>query len=218
MANLTGFSPDAARNQINLFYNTVCDLAREFSNNGSYPFMWGLVTAWCSPKAKEFSLKHFSKIAGIDTNVKNMGRNIAINAKQAYNYIAESNGGAKLPEDFFQNGTQASTDKIDWFGTLDEVSENGVVGMNHQNVRLLVNLFKNAVNKLITGLNDLPLDIAFYDPDGEMKAAYRQQITDMVSIITEKTNALYADIDDALETEINTILIAKEEAASTMAG
>lgn len=219
MANFTGFDPEQARTQIIDFFNQVCDLANNFYDKGTKLFVNGLQTAWCSPKAKEFSEKHFAKLANINSNLAQLGKNIAISAVQAFNYVASSNGTAGIYIDGIENGFQAPTDTERWdFLPLKEISDSGVVGMNHQNVKLLVSLFKDSVNNLINGLNELPLDIAFYDPDGEMKASYKQEITNMVNTITEEANSVYADIDAALETEVNTILLAKDNAVSTMAG
>ena len=177
--------------------------------------MDGLYYAWCSPNAKDFSSKHFPIISAIDINVRHLGKNIAISATQAYNYIATSNGSSTITDGFFAGDQQAMNETSSYTLLLDKNGD-GIVGMNHQNVKLLVSLFKDAVNNLINGLNELPLDIAFYDPNGEMKAAYKKEITDMVNVITEQTTAVYNDIEAALETEIDTILLAKENAASTM--
>lgn len=217
MANMTGFNPEQAKQQIEDFFYQVRDLANIFLERGLNVFVYGLMTAWCSPKAKEFSEKHFEKIAFIDSEIFHLGRNITIAATQAYNYVAKSNGAPMISIGTLDRGEDFAESRWDKI-RLKEQADSGVVGMNHQNVKLLVSLFKDSVNNLINGLNELPLDIAFYDPDGEMKASYRQEITKMVNTITEEANSVYADIDAALETEVNTILLAKDNAASTMAG
>ena len=217
MANMTGFNPEQAKAQIDDFFYQVRDLANIFLERGLNVFVYGLRTAWCSPKAKEFSEKHFERIAFIDSRIFHLGRNITIAATQAYNYVAKSNGAPTISIGTLDRGedfVDSRWDKI----RLKEQADSGAVGMNHQNVKLLVSLFKDSVNNLINGLNELPLDIAFYDPDGEMQASYRQEITKMVNTITEEANSVYADIDAALETEVNTIELAKDNAVSTMAG
>ena len=66
-------------------------------------------------------------------------------------------------------------------------------------------------------MNDTPMDIAFYDPDGAQQAAYKNEIQTRVTDMNEKIDEAMAALSSAMETEENTILIAKDSAASTMA-
>ena len=218
MDGITGYSPVEAAEEIAAFYGAVLNLEIDFHERGAWTFMTTLEKIWCSPNAVEFGKKHFQTLYNLATNIKTVGKNICINAVAAYNIVARSNGASTINASEFTSDDLASPDisEPSTF-TLKDVSDKGVVGMNYSLVKLAVSEFKNQVEILIHGLNELPMDIAFYDPSGELKAAYKREIALMVEKIETEAKSIYADIDAALETEINTILLAKEDAAETMA-
>ena len=101
---------------------------------------------------------------------------------------------------------------------LREASPGGIVGMNIVQARYARDDFKDQVMKFLDDLNNMPMDIALYDPSGEMKAAFKKLITDFISEMTDELTAVSADMDVALETEENRIELAKEQATQTMNG
>ncbi len=217
---MTGLNPEVALRQIHEFFETVDKYCTDFWKNGAEIFMVGLEKVWCSPKAVEFAEKHFNKIYSIDYVVYITFRNICINAITAYNIVARANGwDAILYDDTF---SPSNLDDINNIGAPDEpyelkeVNENGVVGMNHMQVKNLLSIFKTKVDELIKNIDTLPLDIAFYDPNGEMKAAYKQEITNLINRISSDYNDISTDINNAIETEINTMLLAKQEATDAL--
>ena len=100
--------------------------------------------------------------------------------------------------------------------SVKDVSENGVVGMNHAQVKLYVTIFQEGVNKFLNELDEVPINIAFYDPNGDLQASYRNEINKMRNKITEIFDSARKDIGNALDEEIDTILLAKENATDVL--
>lgn len=219
MADLTGLNPEQASAQIADFYTTIEDLAETFWRQGAEVFMEGLSTAWCSPRAYDFSGHHFPKLYSINTNIENMAYNICVSATAAYNYLARSNGSSGIGEDgYFKKGEQLGPYDDSGYDqySLKEESPNGIVGMNVAQVKVYLSLFKDAVNTLVTGLDTVPIDIAFYDPEGVLKESYKAIINNMIKEINDLTAVMYKDLDDAFDAEINTIMLAKDNAVGTL--
>ena len=178
MANMTGFSPEVAAQQLATFKeygDNVYSIALRATSN----FNTALYDSWCSPRANEWP-----PMPQDDQNVLD-----AAYVGGAYTY---------------------------WAHDLREANENGVVGMNVSNVKLARGIYLDEMTKVTEQMWETPMDIAFYDPDGAQQAAYKAEIQKIVTELSESLSSAMTAIDNAMETEENTILLAKNEAASTM--
>ena len=73
-------------------------------------------------------------------------------------------------------------------------------------------------SKCISALDSVPLNVAFYDPNGELAFAYKDALEKIKEKITETTSSIEKAVNTAMTEELNTILIAKDSAAETLNG
>ena len=217
MADITGLNPSQAKTQIGIFYDQGVALTRDFENVEEV-FMYNLHDEWYSPKASEFGTKYSLELFNVGNSVRMSLFKICQNARDAYNSLATSNGAPTIADDYFSEGSlyQPQMANEAFSIKLNEIGPSGEIGMKVEDVKITVNTLKEGIDKLIAGLEALPIDIAFYDPNGEMKLAYKQEILNVVQKISELATNIYADIDSAIETETHLIEEAKNAAADTM--
>lgn len=214
MADFTGFDPAAAKQQLEQF-STFGKIVYEKATKAYYDFFQSLKDNWCSPKAVEFTTEHLFVIHAFSGNIATMYMQIYRSAVDAYNIIARAQGESAM----------ALEDQNEWYShynddmggeILKEANENGIVGMNVANVQLARDIYLTQMNEIITAMENTPLDIAFYDPGDAQKTAYKNEITTRVNDMNEKINTTVKALNEAMETETNTIMIAKDNAAGTM--
>ena len=231
----TGFTPDEASKQIIEFFAKCVEAGLDtFYYKGVEPFYHTLQKVWCSPKAVDFGNKYLPRLNALHKKIIYVGATICFNATTAYNSLAEANNLPSIQpsyDDNFPNFSKGFTEGdpksldldylVDYDGTtfeLYKVSPNGIVGMNHLQVKQAMELFKSIVSETIGKLNDLPMDIAFYDPNGEMKYAYKDLINKLVEEINSEISEIITNINTALDTEVDNIMLAKEQATHTLNG
>ncbi len=215
MADMTGFNPDVAKQELEAFkeYGTVVS---KKTHNVYYNFLKALQDNWCSPKAREFSIDYLLKLHAFGDNIETLYSQIYRSAVDAYNIIARANGWAAMSLEA-QNEWNNSYNEAMGGEVLREANETGVVGMNVANVQLARGVYLDEMKAVIQLMNDTPMNIAFYDPEGAQQAAYKNEIQTRVTDMNEKIDEAMAALSSAMETEENTILIAKDSAAGTMA-
>lgn len=216
MADMTGFNPDVAKQELNAFKNYGNEIYHK-SIDAYEIFNYALYDSWCSPKAVEFQENHFKKIVAIPENIHIVYTQIYRNATDAYNIIARANGWPTIDLSDQNSWTSHYAESLRADRKLREANENGVVGMSVANVKLARGIFLDEMKAVIELMNETPMNIAFYDPDGAQQAAYKNEIQTRVTNMNEVIDAAMAALDSAMETEENTILLAKNEAAGTMA-
>ena len=67
-------------------------------------------------------------------------------------------------------------------------------------------------------VEELPVTIAFFDPDGTLQETYKGLVRAGVAEVLKSIISMSADMDAAIQEEANAVVAAKESAASTMAG
>ena len=214
MADITGFSPDVAKQQLDDFlkYGKV---VRGKAADTYHDFLRSLYENWCSPKASDFTRQHLHKLCAFHGDIDTLYTQIYRSAVDAYNIIARANGWSSMAQDD-QKKDDASFNETMGTLLLREANENGVVGMNVANVKLARDLYLTQMNDVINLMNETPMNIAFFDPGDEQKTAFRSIIKTRVDLMQERINEAMATLNEAMETEENTILIAKESAAQTL--
>ena len=60
------------------------------------------------------------------------------------------------------------------------------------------------------------MNIAFYDPNGSQSEAYKSLIEKSKTKVLEEVESIKADIKEAISTEENNILLAKQQAAEIL--
>lgn len=206
----TGFDPTLAKSNIDSFESSAKE-AYSTCSKAFYDLKTGLLETWCSPKAVEFSEKYADKIGSVLVTFMSSYNIILANAERAYNTIALANGYSTIAV----RPTNYSMTKYE-FNLRSE--KYGIVGMNIMQVKLLLESFNNDVKKVFEMLDELPMDIAFYDPEGAQVQAYKDEITKLKAKIFDVMTLINTDIKSAIETESNDIRLAKEQATQTLNG
>jgi len=215
MDGFTGLNPSEAKSNIDAFVNAMNATAMIFLNGGNALF-GNLKETWCSPRAVEFGDKFSYKLYdNTVAAIEDAARLIARNAETAYNTISIANGGGSLGANYGSQPTQGSQG---YFGSLKESGASGIVGMNMMQVELALVVYGEAVEKGLAALAAVPTNIAFYDPNGEQQATYKAEIEKVKNTLEETINSMLDEIEAAMETEHNSLVLAKENATSALSG
>lgn len=206
----TGLNPYKAKHNIESFLNSAGSIQKkitlafdEFTNE--------LKKAWASPKAVEVATEHFEKIRSINDDFYNELVIIANKACNAYNAVANANGVGTIsinPHRYSGNAIAMLTDNI-----------NGVVGMNVEVVRnQILPKFEKVINQACNEIDSLPTSIELYDDENGISHAYTSNINVMKERIISAYDSMVASVKIATFDEINNVLLAKQNATSTLNG
>ena len=219
MADITGYSPAQAQQDINNFTEAY-QAADIILQNAMGDFVDELSTKWYSPKAVEFWHFYVAERTILLTLITRTEWTILSNSVASYNILAKSNGAATMDNPYT---TWASSTNPMLFTssrgdpTFKEVSDNGAVGMNTLAVKsMLIPLLVEGVNRSIEAFMDLPTNIAFYDPAGELQAKFKELIKNMVEQIRTQMGNILDKLQTDLEDEVENITLAKEAATDTL--
>ena len=215
--DLTGLNPSLAKTEIGIFYDRAVEITRDFEEVEEV-FMFNLHDEWYSPKANEFGTKYSLELFNVGNKVRVTLFDVSQKAKNAFNFLASSNGVSTIGEDFFSDGSlnkpQIATEAFSI--RLNEMGPGGEVGMKVEAVKNTVSALKDGFDKLIAGLEDLPINISFYDPGDQIKMAYTEAVMKSVITVSELATSIYADIEGAIETETHLVEEAKNAASEEM--
>ena len=215
MADFTGLNPLVAQSNISEFEDQGLVIYYNLSYYNKL-FIDSLASVWFSPKAVEFGATYVPKIYNAEEETKVLVNNTIVDCVAAYNAMAESQGIASCPDthigivDKSNQGTNANYEHI------KDISGDGAVGMDVEKVRAYQEEYRNNINSIKGELDNFPLSIAFYDPQGELLAAF----TNQVKHIKEELDRIYEDmaasITAALEVEQKITVNGAREAATAM--
>ncbi len=206
----TGFDVSGARNNISKFYEEMDRICWKMEGDLT-TYCSELHSTWCSPKAVEFN-SQLDKMWAANQMVYNTCYAIVENAVRAYNVIAQSNG----MEGWYPNFPKETVNSAvnDPYYLVE--SKNGVVGMNVMQVKLSTDAFKKAVEDYKNSLDNLPTEIALYDPDNLQKGTYKIELTKAKETFTDTIQKVLDGIMGAIDTESQTILLAKEKSVDSL--
>ena len=210
---MTGYNPELAKRQLDQFVD-MCNQLYIEAGNAVDLFNRALVNNWTSPKAANMNGFLHENTNYIGNAINSMCNTVAMNAVTAIRYLAMKNGSD------FQYGDGISLGGGNYFGDhWVDLKESGVhgVGMNKNNViYLILPDFRNSLNSVKEKLNNLPLDLAVYDPSGRMKEAYIQLITKCKADINQCVLRVDSEINQILTQEVDNITIGVNQAVETM--
>ncbi len=214
MNEMTGFNPEQAKNDIMNFYGNgqTAKMALVHAFEDLYS---DLKEEWASDKAVEFDNKHRSTINETISTFRNSINKICQNACNAFDEIASKQGvpGCGLASIL----DSASDSTFEYQFAVIYYNKNGVVGMNIEAVNNTLEVFDSKIAAFVELVDNLPLNIAFFDPDGSQAKAYKSLIDNSKSKVLEEIEAIKNDIKTAIVTEQNNILLAKQQATDTLA-
>ena len=220
MSDFTGFNPGVARNEITNFYRMMNTIENDYYLGAYYLFM-NLRDIWCSGKAIEFYNNNAQKTMDLDNEFINEINRITSKAIEAYNKMALANDSMAFNDPLVPTNLDANKDydAESCFPILNSSDPNsGIVGMNVKEVENELNTYLSSMNKVVASLDDIPTEIALFDPDGTLQDAYRSLIDKMKGKIPERINTVKSDIQNAIKTEQDTTVLAKQQATEILEG
>jgi len=206
----TGLDVSEARNNISAFYEEMDKICWKMEGDLT-TYCSELFYTWCSPKAVEFN-DQLDKLWAANQAVYNTCYIIVVNAVRAYNTVAQSNGLEGWYPNFPKEPVNSTVN--DPYRLV--ASRNGIVGMNVPQVSLATDEFKKACEDYQNKLDSLPTEIALYDPNNLQKDTYKAELTKAKQSFIENIQNVMDGISSAIETETQTILLAKEQSVQEL--
>ncbi len=218
MDGMTGFNPEESLRKIK---ETVDALERALGSGyqrACEDFFYKLQKKWYSPRAIEFGKKFIPLLKEVIKDSRKLVQSLYINSMEAYNKLATANGYPRaelnqiVDPDFLYEVT------LEDFGQHPGFEDNyyGTVGMNVLHVKEILNKFIADVAFAKKDLTEVPVGVAFYDPEGAMASAYKTEVEKLAGKISESLEGISKEINSAMQEEENTVLIAKDNATDTM--
>ena len=210
MANFTGFNPTQGKADIESMHS-ILEKANIDLYNALLIITARIPEVWASPNALEFGKTYGPKMTELKTTFGKNANVIQSNVIRAVQTMANENGFG-----FFDETADIYVSDYDQENYKEE--KDGIVGMNVAQVELYLSTFDEKLNTFYQSFAQVEaLDIALYDPNGSLKAAFKSMLTQFENDLNETVTAMQNAIKAAMETETNNIRLAKESAAETMA-
>ena len=215
MEEFTGLDIGRTQRDLAQFENSYMAVVGKMQNTFSV-FFDVLATKWASANAVSFKNYYAPKAEKIVNDFGNHASRILSGAESAARSLAQSNGmGFSAMYQLSPGITQSFATA---YGENTKESINGVTGMAVQNVKFILEQFESNVKNIATSLSELPRGIAFYSPDGSLISAYNAKVGSLISEFEGLCNEMSRGVKSYMETEIDNILLAKEQAQSMMNG
>lgn len=210
MDGFTGLNIEKASHDIESFNQTCWEIQSKVRMPLKEFFIY-LARHWASPVAKQFSDNICAKWEEVDSEYLTAFQHIVSGATDAGRALARANG-LDLPN-IINPGNVATADPIKSFISEDI---NGIVGMDVEGVRIALDAFKEQEKEGIALFDELPENIAFYDPNGELIGTYSRNVKNFKTKFQEIINTVITEMEGYLETETDNILLAKQNANDTL--
>lgn len=215
MDGITGFSPEEAKSNIYSFQTASDDVYSAYISANKNLFD-DLYYTWCSTNAVDFYLRFSSVIEETATMLVNSLTAIVTNAERAYNIIAREHGWENMSSLSDEYHPYATGEVSIELKELRKINESGVVGMNIKLVQMSLDIYAKHMNEVITDIDNLPMNIAFYDPEGAQMTAYKETISKVKERITLELDVIDKEIKSAMETETDNIMLAKQQSTQIL--
>lgn len=219
MSEITGFNPEQAKRNINDTTSALYKIMDEYAST-SFAFFLDLSIKWASPKAKEFGDKYQPMVKDAALDIYKLEFSLSNNSIAAYDALATSNGYPTFRGDNgpYETSVMIMNEELDYLESDKLFKEDfyGTVGMNVLQAKEILANYSANVNSLVQSLGDVPVEIAFYDPGSEMASAYRNAVEKIKEKILSTTQSIETDVKSAMEEEVDTILLAKQNATDTL--
>ena len=218
MDNFTGLSLSQASNDIAEYHKAA--FANRHRIWEAYEYLFTeLSEFWASPKAVEFDNTFRPQIAEL---LDYYDKNIAIicsNSRQSYNILARANGAPILEDDgtyyIGEDGRYPISFPVDDFPSLLD-TKNGVAGMNTQQVKNVQKIFTSKISNAVSDMDNIPMEIAFYDPDGSLQLSFANRVESIKQKIWAVLEVVTRSINNAMLNETHTLLLAKQQATESL--
>jgi len=210
MEKFTGLDIERAQRDLERFGNGYIAVAGRMQSTFSI-FFDALATKWASVNAITFKSRYAPKAEKIVSDFCSHASGILKDAEAAAKSLSRAHG-------MGFSGVNISRLSTTSYGDNIKETINGVTGMAVQNVKFILEQFESNVKNIATSLSELPRGIAFYSPDGSLISAYNAKVGSLISEFEGLCNEMSRGVKSYMETEIDNILLAKEQAQSMMNG
>ena len=208
---MTGLNPTQAKIDIEETQSAIKNVASMLNDSGRELFET-LEKNWCSPVAVEFSNKYSGKLYEVTvTNIEHAADKIATMAKEAYNELATAHQIGLLDVEEYSYPSIYT-----YFGKLMSVDAENTVGMNVEKVKAAMIDYQKGVNQALEALDEVPTNIALYDPEGEVQSTYTSTINKVKEDLNSTVNAMMTELENNTNTETNTVIHAAEKTTTTV--
>ena len=211
MDGFTGLSPQEAKNNLNEFTAGMFDVQDTLYDELN-DMMMQLASNWYSTKAVAFGNTYIPLLNDVLNEIMACAYRIRKDAVAAYNRLANANGLPTLNDDCQQANGIFFTNVM-----FKDTNDSGVVGMSVEKIKtdVIANGHRNA-KQALNKFDEVPMNIAFYDNDGAIAAAYSSAIKACEMKIINTVNETVRAIINALEEETAAIQKAREEATDAL--
>ncbi len=215
MEGITGLNPVEAKKQINDVLCHGLSIVMDLENSVNSYYMI-LNKIWFSPQAVSFSMDIFPELVNCYIDICNAYWKICDSAQDAYNKVAAAHG-IETINDFEDTGAEEHVTISNHI--LKEVSDNGIVGMNKKEVEEITTLFLNHLeNDIIKSLEETPLNISLFDPNGSQQAAFRDIIKNLVESLKTLINDISTKLKNCVDDDTNRIELSARQSAEVLGG
>lgn len=209
------FDKQWAKGEIEIFseqgINACSKLDQTFNS-----FWDDISNCWNSKKFDDFQSNYKDECASITISLANKINALQNNLITSYNSYAKANGESCI-EDESRDYVLKNTDYNNAPVTAVTHSNN-LTGMNIDMVmNTILPNFEKGIIEAISILEELPTSISIFDVSGNLRKTFSTHITSMTDEVRELVTNMKNSIKEAVETEVNTIELAKNEAQEAMA-
>ena len=188
MDGFTGLDVERAKTDIRIFCRQ-CNVVSTALKNSLYELGNVLDKKWASPVAVEFTKTYNEKLYDLFSEFSTTQAHIESGAVEAARILAKANG-----LDFsYDMPTIGGGNTVSWnvqpFSCKEDI--NRAVGMDTENVKSALVVFKTKANASLTKLNEIPDGIAFYDPAGQMVGGYNRNISEFKGKFNDSIHYLF---------------------------
>lgn len=165
---------------------------------------------WSSPNAVLFSNYYNPKVAETLNNAINSVKGLCEKSRNAYNALANACGSAPIAEiDYITGTTIYFTFDTNW------PDQGGVVGIN-RSLKSFADGFETNLTKQLEKFDKIPVELAFYDPEGALAYSYRESWNEIKNTIQTELSDMCRSIRICVNDEIENNDISVEHACEAM--
>ena len=217
MAEFTGLNPLVAKSNIGEFNDQGMTIFYDLSYYNKL-FIDSLSSVWFSPNAVNFGKTFTPELYNSEAQTQVLVNNTIVSCVAAYNALATSQGLPAIPDDraamSVENYAPQGTNMQ--YNDMLDISPDGDVVMDKTKVTAYLNEYRNNLNLVQSELDGFPLSIAFYDPAGEIQAAFTSAVTTLKEKLEANYSSIAAEIGAKLVEETDKVVSGARNAASVM--
>ncbi len=226
MDEFTGYHPLVAKQLIKEFkakgdeiYNKVAAANQKVMNS--------LADNWFSQNAINFGTEEKPSLYEAQAEVEVLFKNTIYRCVTAYNLVAAAHDADALVDDEYPSeettvenyAPHGTNDVFNDFKSIGTKDGKVYTGMDTKIVPQLLTEYSEQIKSII--LNDMesiPMNIAFYDPDGAQVQAFNAGVEALKATLTAKIDEVSNKLDEHASQEQEMVEVGAEQAAEAMGG